>query len=106
MFDLMCVLWFLSISIARCVAPYVKTVFRVKFRVCGVGVPVLIGFIDALVGLVVCVSDFCVFYRLLRACELCIVLSAALSILERVADALKGRADYGNAFVSVECVFK
>jgi hypothetical protein len=34
------------------------------------------------------------------------VLSAALSILERIADALKGRADYCDAFISVEYVFK
>jgi hypothetical protein len=77
----------------------------VEYRVYGVGFPVLIGIVDALVGLVACVSDFCVCYRLLELCELC-MLSAALSILERIADALEGRADNFDAFGSMECVFK
>jgi hypothetical protein len=59
-----------------------------------------------MVGLVARVSNFCMCYRVLEFCGLCMVLSAALSILERIADALEGRADNFDAFGSMECVFK
>ena len=101
MFNWMCVLRILSSIIFRDVAPCVRIVVRVKFRVCDVGTLVVVVIIDALMGLIVCVSCFCVIYRFLGACEGCVVLSETLSILKRVADVLKGRADYGDAFVSV-----
>jgi hypothetical protein len=45
-------------------------------------------------------------YRLLEFSGLCLVLSAALSVKERFANALEGRADYFNALISMECVLK
>ena len=64
------------------------------------------GVINAKVGIVARVSIICMRYRLLEFCGLCLVLSKAFSVNERVANALKGRADYFNALISMECVLK